>query len=361
MKRSLLSVSAVLAACNSVDDPTTPTVSVQRHVERDSGDCYAMLAGPAPAAELQLDAPCDDPAASATVVGGVDRVRLVVDYGLDVEFAASANPPEPTVAVTIDGHETTGGFDIAAARVIDARAYSLVTLVPPAVTTEDVRIAVKVDDGFEALVADPFAIAAPSVAVEVLECDDDGCELPAAVGFAHVRVEVPGRTGQQVTLRSLVDGVSEGESLGTVTTAPVGDHTEKEAPVAVPIAAPGAIWRVEAQLGSLRALSPPIVLRAPMITSQIACDDPCTIAPGASTTLTVTSPREIRNRQASVSTTANGVAGLNGATLNLTLEDVGAGTVSGKMALTAPDAAGAWQIDVLVAGYAAQTLVVTVQ
>jgi hypothetical protein len=163
-------MAALVVAAGCRGDETTssgPSVALQKQTAR---GCYATLTPAPPAKELGLTdlCPATDKAPPPVLVAGIDQVRAVIDYA-GVEFPGSASAPAPTVTVTIDGKASTTLASVQAERRTDGRTYFLATFVVPNVVSNNIRIDVTVNAGYDTPVAtvlstvQPVATAATSV------------------------------------------------------------------------------------------------------------------------------------------------------------------------------------------------------
>ena len=101
------------------------------------------------------------------------------------------------------------------------------------------------------------------------------------------------------------------------------------------------------------------MIRAPEITARLTCGTTCSLASGDPIGLEILAPSQIRPLEALVTTRLDGNPQL--VSVRVPLEQRADGTALGLLGLMAPAESGSWQIDVTVAGYAAPTIVTTVQ
>ncbi|WP_437672431.1 hypothetical protein [Sorangium sp. So ce131] len=341
--------------CGS-DDPAVLKIAVQKQT---SDGCYATMTGePAPSA---LRLPSCGSTAPAELISGADRVRVIVDY--DVPFAEAAAAPSPTLRVMLDGVETPTGASNET-QIQGDRRWSVSTFIVPARPADELRISVETPSGYSGNVPESFKLKPPVVDVNVAQCPADGlCEMLGGVGSAQVELRVPGSVTQSVALTSSVDGIEEPAEHVVDTKRREPGVTVGVAELRVPVAEDAATWTLTARLGAGVYAARPITLRAPPIRASIGCTSPCEVKAGSTVGLTVTAPLSIHATQAVVRTAVDGVPGIVGATLDLNQRDVGARTLSGVQTLTVPTPKGdgaAWQIDVNVAGYAAQSILATI-
>lgn len=340
----------------TVDAPITASVLVKA-----PAGCFTPI-GAAPSAELGLANLCPPPAIEPTapLTAGLDTIMLVVDYGV-LDLPDSAAIPPPSITLSVDGVAQPGALTPDALHASPTgRRYATAVSHVPAIASRDVRIAVR------SVAASPLATelrltsVAPVPTASITECGPPPavCEATAAVGSVHLAVALPGDVARAVTIHSSIDGVLLPDPPA-ITTAPIGNHTEGVRAIDVPGGVTdGALWTLRAQLDAAPG-DVVIRLHPPAITSALSCPSPCTVAAGATLGLTVVAPRDIRPRRAAYATRLAGVPSTAG-TLDLLTLDNTAGTASGATALVAPATPGPWTIDVSVADYAAQTLVVNV-
>lgn len=360
---AILAVIVALGACES--PPATPLsrVSVLRYDP--ALKCYANMTGTDAPVDPALKAPnmCPASAPDTVILAGIDRLAVLVDYGPGIEFEPTATVPAPTVVVSVDGQSSSVAIQVSPVQFAPGgRAYFLATFSAPSTPSTNVGVAVSVAPGFSFTVPTRFEIRAAKPTIAVTGCPAPGpCTVTAGVGAAQLTVTAPGAVPQQIAFRSLVDGIEQPDTIPAVLTKAAGDHTEGVANFPVPIAAAGSTWVIEADLGPERSSTAAMTLAAPKITAVLACKEPCTFSQGASTAVTVTAPKAIRATQAAITAGLDGVPQVTGATINLSSVDVTAGTVFGQLPLSAPTKPGLWSIDVSVAGYHAQTILVPVQ
>ncbi len=262
------------------------------------------------------------------------------------------------VTLLVDGVPSDAPIMITGEERAGARAYFIATFRAPATPSLDARVIAGVNPGFQTEVPVAFSIVSPQVTIDITDCAQGApCVLLGAVGSAHVRLAVPGDVPQTIVLAATLDGVPQPDPAPPIKTDPVGGHTEHTTAIPVPAARDGAQWVIAAQLGDAVPATATATIQAPTIDSTLSCDPTCSITAGASVGLDITAPANIRPLQALVTTRLAGVPQLVDATVDLV---AGAdGNARGTLALVAPQA-GAWTIDVTIAGYAAATLVETV-
>ena len=356
MRSALVTIAALAcAACEGFSAPPEPLVSVLRLTPN---DCFALMNTDTPVSPvLGIQDVCADPV-GPMLVGGVDFVEVVVDYGPGIEFASDTHAPPPTVTFLVDGVPSDAPIMLTYEERVGARAYFIATFRAPATPSLDARVIAGVNPGFQTEVPIAFSIAPPLVTLELTDCVAGApCVLLGAVGSAHVLVSVPGDVPQLVTLSATLDGVPQPDPSPPVKTDPVGGHTEHTTAIPVPAARDGAQWVIAGQLDGAIPSSAVATIQAPTIDSSLSCDPSCAITAGSSIGLDIAAPANIRPLQALVTTRLDGVPQLVDVTVDLV---AGAdGDARGTLALVAPQA-GAWTIDVTIAGYAAPTLVETV-
>ena len=355
--RSIALAALACAACEGFAAPPEPLVSVLRLT---SDDCFAVMTPDTPVATvLGIQDICTGPSVGPMLVGGIDFVEVVVDYGPGVEFASDVHAPAPTVELLVDGVPSDAPIMITGEERAGARAYFIATFRAPATPSLDARVIASVNPGFQTEVPIAFSIVSPQLTIDITDCAQGApCVLLGAVGNAHVRVAVPGDVSQTVVLSATLDGVAQPEPAPPVKTDPVGGHTEHTTAIPVPAARDGAQWVIAGQLGDAVPSTVTATIQAPTIDTSLSCDPSCSIAAGDTVGLDIAAPALIRPLQALVTTRLGGVPQLVDATVALV---AGAdGNARGTLALVAPQA-GAWTIDVTIAGYSAPTLVETVR
>jgi hypothetical protein len=348
----------LLAACSGLSSPPEPRVSVL--VQSDSG-CFALVTPDEPVdPALGLVGQCAEGAAPIWLAG-VDVIEVVVDYGPNVDFAASTEPPSPSITVSVDNVPSDTPISVGDAQRVGSRAYFIATFRAPATPSPDVRVAAEVVPGFSTIVPDVFSIQLPQVELLLAECTlGMTCNLFGAVGFVHATVSVPGNLPQTVALATELDGIAQPGTLSLVTQPALDDLSVGSAAISVPAAHVGATFTIEAQLGAAAPATYDTTLLAPPIELALSCGAPadCNLKPGDPVGLTIIAPTQIDPPLATVDTALDGLPQLVAAPVAL-VPNTDTGAI-GSLALTAP-AAGTWQIDASVAGYQATAIVVTVQ
>lgn len=352
-----LALLVLLAGCEAgITSDAEPRVSVFA----EAGDCFAQIGGDTVDPVLQVAGQC--PFRLPTqLFAGIDRVKVVVDYGPDVPFARSTTAPPPEITVTVDGVVSDVAVDISNEFRIGDRAYFIGSFTVPTEASTDIRITAGVNAGFQTLVPDVFTSIAAPVFMSLLECQGaPPCELQGAVGLAHIRVTTLGSVSQFVTIHSRLDGVPQPDPIPPVKTfpAPAGG-TEAITGVPIPAASDDTNWVLSAELGEAVVWEVSSVIRAPSIMSRLTCGTTCALDSGDAVGLEILTPSQIRPLEALVTTRLDGNPQL--VNVRVPLEQRADGTALGLLGLTAPAGSGSWQIDVTVAGYAAPTLVTTVQ
>jgi hypothetical protein len=339
---------------------TVQPIQVISVLTRTSAGCSAVVSGSAPAAALGLASPCPMPLPVPRLNAGTDQVQVVVDYG-PIDVPGATKVPAPALAVLVDGKDIASPVTVSTTLRAGGHVFFIATFTAPPMLSSNVRIAVTATPGATMILPDIFTLAAAPLSITVLECAQLGCERAGAVGTVHARIAIPGEVPQSIVVHNLIDGLPISDSNVPITTELGVGETVTTVEVAVPAAPDGAAWNIVAQLGPIRKAANQITIRRPVIVATLSCGASCTVAAGARLGLEVTAPKDIRSRQAIISTALGGVPILAGSTLDLTAIDIGAGTASASQTLTAPATPGTWSIDVSVAGYRATTLSVTVQ
>ena len=347
MKRLLL---LALCACEGLTTPPKPALSVLRRMPE---GCFAPLTTSTPVApDIQLDGLCSYQA-SPMLMAGVDEAVIVVDYGADVELDTTTAVPPPVMTMTIDGAVSSTPISISDPQRIGARAYFLATLRAPEVLSQNVEISAQVNAGFATSLFDVFSLVPAPMNLTFAECPEPmACELPGAVGDAHVQISVTGEVEQTVTVRTAIDGIEQPDAIVVDTHPGAGTSTATVA-VPVPQAHDHAMWTVSAQLPVGPAPSISALINAPQIATRLSCAPACSLAPGDPVGLEISAPAGIRATQALVTTRVDGVPQLVAEPVTLA---PGQDATTGALALHAPSS-GTWTIDVSVAGYSAPAIV----
>ena len=355
MKRYLLPL--ILCGCEGLTTAPEPAVSA---LVRTPDGCFALMTPSTPVAPTLGVANQCSYRASTQLVAGIDLVELVIDYGPDVEFAASTPAPPPTVTVSVEGAAIDLPIEISDEHRVGSRAYFIATFHAPDTPSNDVEITAGVNSGFRTTLPVVFVTTAAQVELDMVDCTPgQPCELAGAVGNAHVRVVLPGTVPQTVQLHESLAGVPQPDPIAPVTTAVVGDHTEALAAVPIPAAADGALLVLSTSLDGGPVTVATATIRAPTITMHLSCDPSCSLAAGDAVGLEIDAPGLIRPLQAYVDTALDGTPQIIAAPVALFPQ--ASGVAIGNLALHAPATPGTWQIDASVAGYAAPAIVTTVQ
>ncbi len=354
MKQSLAGLLVLVAGCEGLTSAAEPTVSV---LKRTNDGCFSLITSDSPVAPaLGLSGECAY-LSEPELLASVDLVEVVVDYGPNVTFAGDSHAPPPNLTIAVDGTATDVPITLSEEQRVGGRAFFVATFHTPTTVSNDMRITAGVNPGFQTEVPVIFAILPTPVTLSITDCPSGACVVTGGVGRVGIRVSVPGDVPQVVALSGAIDGVAQ-DPLPIVTTAPVENHTEGVAQVPVPVAPDGAAWTIVAQLGPTQSATVTATIHAPEIESALSCGSACAIARGQSVGLDIAAPDQIRPLQAVVNTQLDGVPQLVGVVVPIV--EGADGFARGQLALTAPSAAGAWQIDVAVAGYTAPSIVTTV-
>jgi hypothetical protein len=360
MNRALLFLGLVfalgLAGCEEgITSDAQPIVSVLKQ----DGSCFARIAGEPIDSTLGVAGTCPY-RGDSRLIASIDMLEVVVDYGADVPFSGTTTAPRPEILVTVDGVESDVAIEISDEFRVGDRAYFIATFRAPPETSSDIRISAHVNAGFQTIVPEVLTSIQPSVALSLLECPPGPlCTISGAVGSAHITLAVPGTVPQLVTIHSYLDGVPQPDPIPPVRTFPANGRTEAITAVPVPAAPDDTTWRLTAQLGGGPVAEVSTVILAPTLVSRLTCGTTCALASGDPVGLEILAPAPIRPLEAFVTTRLDGSPQL--VNVRVPLEQRADGTALGLLGLTAPAGSGSWQIDVTVAGYAAPTLVTTVQ
>lgn len=353
MRTALLSL--LLCACEGLTSAPEPAVSA---LVRTTDGCFALMTPQTPVSPTLGVADLCTYAGSTQLLAGIDLVELVIDYGPDVSFAASSQAPAPTVTVAVDGAAADVPIAISDEHRVGDRAYFVATFYAPGTPSHDVQITAGVNPGFRTTVPEVFSVLPAQVEIDILDCAPGQiCELPGAVGNAHVRVSLPGLVPQTVTLHEQLAGVVQPDPLPPITTAVALDHTEAVAALPVPAAPDGTVLVLSTSLDGGATSTISALIRAPMISAHLSCEPSCSLAAGDPVGLEIDAPALIHPLQALVGTSLDGVPQLVAAPVALLPES---NSSVGMLALTAPAQPGAWEIVATVAGYAAPAIVTTV-
>jgi hypothetical protein len=357
MKRHL-ALLVVCAACEGgLTSDSQPLVSVLKQ----DGACFALMTPETPIATvLDIAATCSYQL-EPRLFAGVDFVQVVIDYGPDVTFAGTTTAPRPFVTIIVDGVESDQPISISDELRVGGRAFFIATFFAPLEASRDVRVAAGVNAGFQTIVPVVFETIAPPMVFALLECPLAGtvCELPGAVGNAHVQLAIPGSVPQTVKIQSRLDGILQPDPIPPVITTITVGRTEATAEVPVPTAPDATIWTLTAQIGDSSPSQVSATIRPPMIASALSCGTSCALAPDDPVGLEITAPEAIRPLEALVTTRLDGVPQLVAAPVALVPQ--AAGSSLGLLGLRAPATTGTWQVDVSVAGYSAPSIVTTIQ
>ncbi|HSD86669.1 MAG TPA: hypothetical protein VLB44_04115 [Kofleriaceae bacterium] len=357
MKYLALTLMAVAACDSGLTTDAQPTVSVLKQ----DGDCFALMTAGSPVSNtLGVSGTCNY-RAEPRLLAGVDLVEVIVDYGQDVEFSGTATAPTPDVNVTVDGVASDVPIEISDELRVGGRAYFIATFHAPSDISNDVRIGADVNSGFGTVVPDVFTTIAPPVSLSLFECPPGSlCELPGAVGSAHIALSVPGQVPQLITIHSLLAGLPQPDPIPPVKTGLAQGRTEAVTAIPVPAAPDFTQWTIRAELGEATPVQVYATIRKPELHTLLSCNSSCSaLGTGEMTGLQIIAPSEIRPLEARVDTKINGVPEVIAAPVELVQR--ADGTATGSLALMTPATTGTWQIDVTVAGYLAPAIVTGIQ
>jgi hypothetical protein len=340
---AVLAVAAFLGLAGCDEAPLAgPTVSVEKLDP--SGACYVPCEGTAlPPADLP--ASCGGSLTVACgLVGGVDRMRVVVDYG--VRFSDSAAVPAPTLRFLFDGEELPSSYDMTKTVRDDGRILASRELTVPARVATSVQLVVSASETYEATVSDLTVSAVPA-RFSLVGCAVSPCDRAANVGTLPVYVETAQDDPRtQAVVTTWLNGVSQPD-VTTVDLAAVGGGV-RAATAYLPVPDhSGALWTIGARLGDFALPSQDVRLNTPALTLGVQnCDAPsgrCALGAGTTAVVVVTAPLEIFAHQATITSILNGVREIDGVPVDLS-EVVGPSRV-GVLALKVPGAAGdTWQL-----------------
>jgi hypothetical protein len=340
-----------------------PAVTVVALVQTADG-CFARIAGqPAPDPALALPNLCSAEVTVPAVNVGVDPLQLVIDYGA-LDLPPAAAPPPPSATLLANGTQigaTLSSFVAVQQPGPTGHSYFTAGFHAPQVIADRVVVAVRAATEATALHRIELPLHAPAATLSVTECPDAGaCVVHGATGVVHVRVAIPGDVAQPVALAAgFGDGTPSDPIPPATTSGALGDN-HATIPVSVPAARDGTEWRIAGTVGGAQLPMRALVVRRPAITAVLSCPAPCTLPRQTQVGLTVTAPLDIHQPSTTVTATLDGVPILAPGNFDLTRIDNDAHTVSTVIPLTAPNAAGTWELDVAVDGYH-QTILVTLQ
>jgi hypothetical protein len=128
--------------------------------------------------------------------------------------------------------------------------------------------------------------------------------------------------------------------------------------------ADGASWVVTATVGDRAVEAPAILLHAPHVGAEISgCTPgtPCRLKAGDDEQIVVSAPRGIQFKQATVTSSVDGVASAAPITVDLSADDVAGNIVTGLQTLPVPNKpAAVWVVQVNVGGYLAASVAATI-
>ena len=231
------------ASSDDADDHQL-VVSVQRWDE--ARQCFATISQAVPDPELGLRGSCEGDGALSAVIAGVDRLRIVIDYGTSVRISAATKLPAPTLALLFDGAPSMVAPRFGEMQRAGKHLFFLATYDVPLIDANELVIAAEAVPDFRDETPESFAVAQPSARVEIEGCAAGGCGFVGGVQAARVVVTIPSREPQPVTLRShLADGSRE--TTRTLTTARIGETlTRVVTTVDTPLVGAPATWVLEA-------------------------------------------------------------------------------------------------------------------
>lgn len=108
------------------------------------------------------------------LVAGVDRVRVIVDYGPNIDFSPSATIPTPTIGVLVDGQPASVNVQLSSPqRGTDERVYFIAEFAAPSALTRNLTISASVDSSFQWQVPVVFETRSVAPALSVLRRTSD--------------------------------------------------------------------------------------------------------------------------------------------------------------------------------------------
>jgi hypothetical protein len=353
-------LSCVLVALVACDAPASATLVVNLQRLDIATSCWRHVSDSG-AAAVHRDDFCNDDdtrAKSATLAGGVDRLRLLIDYE-GVDFEDSATVSAPTIEADYDGVPLAIVFH-AMSRPNAGKLAVLAEFDAPPRAAAVIGFTVTAAPGLvQSLPAagETLAATAPALAV-VATCPTAGCI--GGVGMVPVDVSLAAHDGGDATLTWTLDGIAQPESR-TVTLAAHAETVSGRAFVPVPVSTKP--WIISARFGDLVGAASAIALAAPMPSmSLFGCSVPCKVKAGSVQTLVIDAPGEIQTPSATVSTFVDAAASLVDVAVPLDTKDVGNDLVEGVHQLTVPDNAGStWKLDAIVGGFRAPSLTVDIK
>lgn len=310
-----LLLAALAAGCSGESVPARPIVSVQRFdVEK---ACYSTCPEiTPPAAELSLGESTCGTAAACGFVGGLDRLRVIVDYGA-IEIDENVAPPKPTVTLIEDGVESAAPSSPIEWRQSNGRIVFISSFIAPPRRVDGLAIRAKVVDGFVGMV-ERLSIDALDFDFDIVQCSDDmQCDpIPADVGRLGVNVTAPmGTDSPTALLSSRLEGLPQLETTNVVLEPAQGGKTlEGYGSLSVPAGRENDLWTIEVTLSkttktaNLRLGSPNIEISVPACPKPMNGETPiCTAKAGETIKVVVAAPFDMHQAQASLTYELNEV------------------------------------------------------
>ena len=268
-------VVSLAAATGCTDgEPSGMLVTVQK---QDTTGCFSALpGGDVMANALPLHDLCTTTPPNGPLAGGVDVVRLVIDYG-DLQFASSTVVPSPTVSMTLDGVSTPFNATVVPLTTGSFTSF-FTTLTAPPQTVTGMLFSVQGAPGFSRGPLGPYAVQAPLVTVEVQNaqtCTSGAC-LIAALGTASISVTAPGTVATPAMLTWTLNGVTQQQSAtGSLTPQGMSHLVTGVIPVPVPFGGDNTRFQIAAQVGNAIGKSPVITLTAPVVAVAVQNEQSC--------------------------------------------------------------------------------------
>jgi hypothetical protein len=299
--------------------PASPRISLEKwDIEK---RCFAHCGKTEPAPELGLVDHCAMPAASCELLGGADKLRVIVDYS-HILFDITTNVTPPTLMLHLGDREVPLQTPIVSTRYADTKSvYFLSVFYAPPQPAERFAVLAKGADGYFGQ-TDFFALLPPRIAINLPGCTmNPGCTMLADVGTAQIDISAPpGFAPLEGVVTSKLDGILQLQSAAVTLQPGAGDLLSGLARLVVPVpmsstGRPINYWEITAAFGStigrynVDLLEPPmsVVIRGCPIPPDGRPQPPCTLPADSNTVIDFNVPRGLNETTAQLTATLDGV------------------------------------------------------
>jgi hypothetical protein len=321
---ALATLAPLILSCKD-QGPTVAVLSVEKLVPASSSTtaCYQTCEGATPPSPtLKLPDQCK-PARSISCgfVGGVDQMRVVLDYG-DLTLSSSAGFVAPTAELLGDGALlTTQGMALGPLTAGAERPYATTVLLAPSVRVVSLTVQATLGEegGGDAFQQGSLNIDLPSGTLTLPGCPAASavCTRVLQVGQQQVAVTVPSNAASTATVQSLVDDVQQPTTSIPLTAIPGGQISGTQS---LDVPTTGKTWTIQGFVGAISLPPQNITLVPPTLTAKLqGCSRaPCGVTAGGAATVTIAAPQLSQVMTATLTSSIAGIDTGQPVTVNLT-------------------------------------------